>query len=42
MQMKLELIPLPVADVDRAIAFYADKSGSARKFCVAGDAELPR
>lgn len=25
MQMKLELIPLPVADVDRAIAFYADK-----------------
>ena len=27
MQMKLELIPLPVADVDRAIAFYADKLG---------------
>jgi predicted enzyme related to lactoylglutathione lyase len=27
MQMKLELIPLPVSDVDRAIAFYADKLG---------------
>jgi catechol 2,3-dioxygenase-like lactoylglutathione lyase family enzyme len=27
MQMKLELIPLPVADVDRAIAFYAGKLG---------------
>ncbi|HZV26147.1 MAG TPA: VOC family protein [Acidothermaceae bacterium] len=27
MQMKLELIPLPVADVDRAIAFYGDKLG---------------
>ncbi|MEO7981338.1 MAG: VOC family protein [Sporichthyaceae bacterium] len=27
MQMKIELIPLPVADVDRAIAFYADKLG---------------
>ena len=27
MQMKLELIPLPVADVERAIAFYADKLG---------------
>jgi predicted enzyme related to lactoylglutathione lyase len=27
MQMKLELIPLAVADVDRAIAFYADKLG---------------
>lgn len=27
MQMKLELIPLPVADVDRAIAFYADMLG---------------
>jgi len=25
MQMRLELIPLPVSDVDRAIAFYADK-----------------
>ena len=27
MQMKLELIPLPVSDVDRAIGFYADKLG---------------
>jgi predicted enzyme related to lactoylglutathione lyase len=27
MQMKLELIPLPVADVDRAIDFYADVLG---------------
>lgn len=27
MQMWLELIPLPVSDVDRAIAFYADKLG---------------
>ena len=27
MQMRLELIPLPVSDVDRAIAFYADKLG---------------
>lgn len=27
MQMKVELIPLPVADVERAIAFYADKLG---------------
>ena len=27
MQMKLELIPLPVADVDRAIDFYAEKLG---------------
>ena len=27
MQMKLELIPLPVSDVDRAIDFYADKLG---------------
>ncbi len=27
MQMKLELIPLPVSDVDRAVAFYADKLG---------------
>jgi catechol 2,3-dioxygenase-like lactoylglutathione lyase family enzyme len=26
-QMKLELVPLPVSDVDRAIAFYADKLG---------------
>jgi predicted enzyme related to lactoylglutathione lyase len=27
MKMLLELIPLPVSDVDRAIAFYADKLG---------------
>jgi predicted enzyme related to lactoylglutathione lyase len=27
MQMKVELIPLPVSDVDRAIAFYADRLG---------------
>jgi predicted enzyme related to lactoylglutathione lyase len=27
MQMKLELVPLPVSDVDRAIAFYTDKLG---------------
>ena len=26
-QMRLELIPLPVSDVDRSIAFYADKLG---------------
>ena len=27
MHMKLELVPLPVSDVDRAIEFYADKLG---------------
>jgi len=27
MRMKIELIPLPVSDVDRAIAFYAGKLG---------------
>jgi predicted enzyme related to lactoylglutathione lyase len=27
MQMKLELIPLPVSDVDRAISFYAGTLG---------------
>lgn len=27
MDMKLELIPVPVADVDRAKAFYVDKLG---------------
>jgi len=27
MQIKLELVPLPVADVDRAIAFYGGKLG---------------
>jgi catechol 2,3-dioxygenase-like lactoylglutathione lyase family enzyme len=27
MQMKLELVPVPVTDVDRAIAFYVEKLG---------------
>jgi len=27
MEMKLELVPLPVSDVDRAKAFYVDKVG---------------
>ena len=27
MDMKLELIAVPVSDVDRAIAFYTDKAG---------------
>ena len=27
MKMRLELIPLPVSDVDRAIAFYVDQLG---------------
>jgi catechol 2,3-dioxygenase-like lactoylglutathione lyase family enzyme len=27
MEMKLELIPLPVSDVDKALAFYTDKAG---------------
>ena len=27
MRMRLELVPLPVSDVDRSIAFYADKLG---------------
>lgn len=27
MQMKLELIPIPVSDVDAAIAFYVDRLG---------------
>ena len=27
MDMKLELVPIPVADVDRAKAFYADRLG---------------
>jgi len=34
MQMKLELVPLPVSDVDRAIAFYTDKLGFAKDFDV--------
>ena len=29
MQMKLELVPVPVTDVDRAKAFYAEKLGFA-------------
>ena len=29
MDMKLELVPIPVADVDRAKAFYADRLGFA-------------
>jgi catechol 2,3-dioxygenase-like lactoylglutathione lyase family enzyme len=27
MQMKLELVPIPVSDVDRSIAFYTDRLG---------------
>ena len=27
MDMKLELVPMPVADIDRAIAFYVDQLG---------------
>ncbi len=34
MQMKLELIPLPVSDVDRAIAFYTDTLGFTKDFDV--------
>jgi catechol 2,3-dioxygenase-like lactoylglutathione lyase family enzyme len=34
MQMKLELIPLPVSDVDRSIAFYVDKLGFKKDFDV--------
>ncbi len=34
MQMKLELIPLPVSDVDRAIVFYEDKLGFKKDFDV--------
>src|SRR6478609_7241784 len=34
MQMRLELIPLPVSDVDRAVAFYADKLGFKKDFDV--------
>ena len=34
MQMKLELIPLPVSDVDRAITFYADTLGFTQDFDV--------
>jgi predicted enzyme related to lactoylglutathione lyase len=34
MRMKVELIPLPVSDVDRAIAFYADVLGFVQDFDV--------
>jgi predicted enzyme related to lactoylglutathione lyase len=34
MQMKMELIPLPVSDVDLAIAFYADRLGFTKDFDV--------
>jgi predicted enzyme related to lactoylglutathione lyase len=34
MQMKVELIPLPVSDVDRAITFYADQLGFKKDFDV--------
>jgi predicted enzyme related to lactoylglutathione lyase len=34
MQLKLELVPLPVSDVDRSIAFYADKLGFHKDFDV--------
>jgi predicted enzyme related to lactoylglutathione lyase len=34
MRMKVELIPLPVSDVDRAIAFYADTLGFTQDFDV--------
>ena len=34
MQMKLELIPLPVSDVDRSIAFYEGRLGFTKDFDV--------
>jgi predicted enzyme related to lactoylglutathione lyase len=34
MKMMLELIPIPVSDVDRAIAFYADGLGFKKDFDV--------
>jgi catechol 2,3-dioxygenase-like lactoylglutathione lyase family enzyme len=34
MKMKVELIPLPVSDVDRAIAFYVEKLGFRQDFDV--------
>jgi hypothetical protein len=30
MEMKLELVPVPVIDIDRAKAFYVDRSGLSR------------
>ena len=34
MQMKLELVPIPVSDVDRAIEFYEEKLGFTKDFDV--------
>ncbi len=34
MRMRLELIPLPVSDVDRAVVFYADRLGFKKDFDV--------
>ena len=34
MRMKVELIPLPVSDVDRAISFYTDRLGFGKDFDV--------
>ncbi|WP_151084495.1 VOC family protein [Nocardioides cynanchi] len=34
MQMKVELIPLPVSDVDRSISFYTDQLGFGKDFDV--------
>jgi predicted enzyme related to lactoylglutathione lyase len=34
MQLKVELIPLPVSDVDRALTFYADQLGFKKDFDV--------
>jgi catechol 2,3-dioxygenase-like lactoylglutathione lyase family enzyme len=34
MRMKLELVPVPVSDVDRAIAFYVDGLGFTQDFDV--------
>jgi predicted enzyme related to lactoylglutathione lyase len=33
-QMKVELIPLPVSDVDRAVAFYVEQLGFTQDFDV--------
>ena len=34
MHMKMELVPLPVADVDRALAFYTEQLGFKKDFDV--------
>ena len=34
MQMKVELIPLPVSDVDRAVTFFVDQLGFTQDFDV--------